>query len=143
MYKNLFFLIIVLSITAATNAHAQKYPMLIPSGTEQLISASADSLWILSNNQFNNALADSKELKIMKQELSTHQEISELYKKKSAQQDSLITTLEKDRNFYMNTWKTCDADLEKMVKTTKKQKTYTRIALVSIPVAFLVGLFVN
>ena len=71
-----------------------------------------------------------------------HQKVS-LLESKGLVTDSLIIDLKDDRNFYKTKWDVCSEDIDILLQKNKKQKVFTRIALVGVVVAFIAGLVIN
>jgi hypothetical protein len=101
---------------------AQRYPIPIVPGQSQQVGSPGDTLWVLSNSQFDRAL-------ICKSELSICDSIGRLQKdktlsltKKIAEQDSIIAVLEEGYERYTNKWETCDKALEQEKISVVKQK---------------------
>lgn len=137
--KNYFSFISIL-IFFAIHAQAQEYPMHIPQGQSITLTASNFDLYVLSNNQFNRALADSKELPLVKMQVEDLKTTVKLYEEKEAELNKLKETLTKDRDFYKENWDNCSQNVEKMAKSYKRQKLIARVAVIAVPVAFVAGL---
>ena len=138
----LFFLLISLEV------FSQKFPIPVRTGdTLQIVKADGiynvqvkDTLWILKNSQFQNALIIAKQNELCEEEVKEYKELVNLLKEQGAEKDSLVVVLKKDRDYYQNIWKTCDEDIVLMGKIQKRQSLYTKIAIICIPVAFVIGL---
>jgi hypothetical protein len=141
--KNIFNLILILVLFAAQSmAQEQKYPVNIPQGQSQTLNATSFDLWVLSENQFNKALADSKELPLVKMQVEDLKSIVKLNEQKEAELVKLKETLTKDRDFYKQNWEDCSKNVEKMAKDYKRQKLIARVAVIAVPIAFVVGLII-
>ena len=122
---------------------AQKYPSVIMPGEQKLVAPKIDTLWILKDSQLKKAIISAKKLKIEEEiNAELHKKVS-LLESKSLIQDSLITDLKEDRDFYTEKWKVCSQDVDILIKKNKKQKIYTRISLVGIVAAFFVGFLIK
>jgi len=132
----------LLIVVSSTIVMAQQYPIHIPKGeTKSLISDDYD-LWVLNDNQFTRALADSKELVLLKEELEEFKKMVSVYEEKEKVHSSIVETLEKDRNFYKKNWEIAETDIKKIGRDFKKQKLYKNIAFGLIPVAFVLGVYI-
>jgi len=141
--KNFFSLILILVLFAAHSmAQEQKYPINIPQGQSQTLNATGFDLWVLSDNQFNKALTDSKELPLVKMQVEDLKSIVKLNEQKEAELIQLKETLIKDRDFYKQNWEDCSKNVEKMAKDYKRQKLIARVAVIAVPIAFVVGLII-
>ena len=141
-------LISTLFLIVAIQIFAQKFPIPVRSGdTLQIVKADAiynvpvkDTLWILKNSQFQNALIIAKKNELCEEEVLEYKGLVDLLKEQGAEKDSLTVILKKDRDYYQNIWKTCDEDIVKMGKIQKRQSLYTKISLICIPVALVIGI---
>jgi hypothetical protein len=97
----------------------------------------------MKNSQLQNAIIKAKKLEICEDEISEYKKEIGLHIKKENAQDSLNDILTKDRDYYMNTWKTCDQDIQRLGNMHKRQKLMTKIAIGAIPVAFVLGLLIK
>jgi hypothetical protein len=95
----------------------------------------------MKNSQLQNAIIKAKKLEVCEEENTEYRNEVNLHKQKESQQDSLIDILTKDRDYYMTNWKTCDQDIQKLGRMQKRQKLYTKLAVIAIPIAFVIGLF--
>ncbi len=106
------------------------------------IAAEQDTFWILKNSQYKNALIFAKKYKLSEEQIVEYKNQIELYKQKSSEQDKLVETLTKDRDFYRTQLTDCENDVTEFSKKCKKQKLLSRIAMIAIPVAFGLGILV-
>ena len=124
---------------------AQGYPQKIPAGQEKTLKVDSQALWVLKESQFDQALADSKKLKVVEEKVEQLQKIKTKLKEKSVVQDSLIDTLKNERQYYRNLWKQTEKDLKTMGAKTIKQRRWKTIfkytSIIGIPLAFVTGLF--
>lgn len=139
--KKIILLLSIIALAGYITAQTV-YPVHIPRGQSKTLSADEFDLFVLKQSQFDNALADSKQLKLYKEEVSELKKTIDLYEEKTKELEGLKATIERDRDFYKENWQTCDTDLQKIGSNLKRQKLFTRIALISIPIAFGAGLLV-
>ncbi len=139
MRKILILFIILLPFTAFG-----QYPIPVRKGdTLKIVKketvdfiAVKDTLWILKNSQLQNAIIKANKLELCEEQTTEYKNLVKLLKEQGAEKDSLSTILKKD-------WEICEKDIVKMDKLQQRQSLYTKIAVISIPVAFLIGLFIN
>jgi len=141
----LFFMlsaIVILSLSAKA-----QYPVEILPGQHKSFSAGTDTLWVLSNGQFNKALASGKKLKLVEEEVKLFKDKESLFIKKSAKQDSLISIMTANRDNYEKKWNTCEADLATVgagyETERRKKRIFKWLAIVGIPSAFIAGILIN
>lgn len=105
--------------------------------------AKNDTLWILKNTQYQNALIKAKRLELSEIEIVELKNQINLYKDINTEQDSLVSVIKKDRAFYEKNLKECSNRFEIMAARARRQSLYKKLALVGIPVAFAVGFFLK
>jgi len=140
MYKNtllLFFLI--LGITAA----AQHYPEVILPNSSKTFESKEDTLWVLKNSQMDNAIIAAKSLAAEEEINDTLRSKISVMLKKDIEKDSLISIITRDRDFYMNNWKVCTADIDPLLRQNKRQKLFARLGYVGIVAAFIAGILIG
>jgi hypothetical protein len=131
-------LLIFLSISGLTS-FAQNYPEVILPNSTKTIESNNDTLWILKNSQLDNAIIAKKKLAV---ELEITKELKgkiAILEKKGITQDSLVNILTKDRDYYVTNWKTCTDDVEGLLRQSRRQKLFSRLAYAGIVVAFIGG----
>jgi hypothetical protein len=143
-----FALFISFSILFCAQTIAQEeYPYRIENGESKIVKANQQDLWVLKENQFNNALSDSKQLDLIKKELGLKQQQYTVLEEQCEDKDSLISILTKDRDYYKNLYDQAHMDIEDLTKETKKnirrQKIYKKATIFGIPAAFLLGLIIG
>ncbi|MCK5536370.1 MAG: hypothetical protein KAI79_06050 [Bacteroidales bacterium] len=131
---------IVLSFLFLNFISAQEYPKHIPQGQNETLNATESALWVLKESQFNRALSDSKELKLIKLQVEDLKKTINLHEEKETELVKLKETLTKDRDYYKEIWQTCSENTEKIGKAYKRQKIIARIAVIAVPVVFVIGL---
>lgn len=143
MKKFIYIIISASFLLFAQPILAQKYPSVILPGEQKLVAPKIDTLWILKDSQLKRAIISAKKLKIEEEiNAELHKKVS-LLESKSLIQDSLITDLKEDRDFYTNKWEVCSQDVDILIKKNKRQKVYTKISLAGIVVAFFVGFLIK
>jgi len=143
MGKLLYIIITAVFLSFVQPVLAQEYPIVILPGEQELIKTSTDTLWVLKDSQLKKAILSAKKLKIEEEiNAELHQKVS-LLESKGFVTDSLIIDLKDDRNFYKTKWDVCSEDIDILLQKNKKQKVFTRIALVGVVVAFIAGLVIN
>ncbi len=143
MGKLLYIIITAVFLSFVQPVLAQKYPIVILPGEQELIKPLNDTLWVLKDSQLKKAIISAKKL-IIEEEINAelYQKVS-LLESKGLVTDSLIIDLKDDRNFYKTKWDVCSEDIDILLQKNKKQKVFTRIALVGVVVAFIAGLVIN
>ncbi len=151
MNKILILISLIISLSSVNLVKAQRYPIPVLPERNITIQSSAgardlnsnqDTLWILKNSQFKNAIAKAKQLELAETQLERYKHNTKLYEQKSVEKDSLIATLTKDRDYYRNNLQECIQDVRQEAKRNKRKSLFTKIAIGGIPVAFLIGFFV-
>ena len=140
MIKNILFIIIVLSGIAAS---AQTYPEVILPNSTKTIESKNDTLWILKESQLQKAIIAAKKLAIEEEISKELKNKISLMETKDKTKDSLIIDLKKDRDYYMNNWKTCTADVDILLKQNRRQKWFARLGYIGIAVSFVAGFFIG
>ena len=136
-------LLVLLFLISGNFVFSQSYPEVILPNSSKTIESQNDTLWILTDRQLNNALISKKKL-IAEEEISKNlREKISLMEAKDKTKDSLTSILTKDRDFYMNNWKTCTGDIDVLLKQNRRQKWFARLGYAGIVVAFVVGFFVG
>ncbi len=144
-------IIIIFSLLFATYcSFGQRFPLPVLSGDSLKIFSSYspkmmhvvnDTLWILKNSQFRNAIVKAKKLELSELQNKELKKKVVILKDISKEKDSLISIMIKDRDYYKKDWKECEKDLKKTLKRNKRKTIYTRLLAVGIPVAFVAGFF--
>ncbi len=151
MYK-IFILVIFILFGITEVLEAQRYPLPVLPQRELSISSTRgtrniksgrDTLWILSGRQFKSALAKAKKLELSEEQMRRYTMQLEIFREKSKEKDSVISVLEKDRNYYMDNFKMCSQDVKKEARRNKRKSLFNKLALAGIPVAFVIGFFVG
>ncbi len=146
--RRLSFILVVVTLFAGTAAAQVKYPQPVTTGDTLIfksgkkshkIIADADTFWILKNSQYKNAIIAAKKNKLCEEQVIEYKNQTNLLNERSAEQDKLIETLKKDRDFYQAQLSDCESDVSEFAKKCKTQKLISRIAIVVIPVAFVLG----
>ncbi len=118
---------------------AQNYPQLIAPGQPKTITT-PDTVWVISNKQFNKALACGEKLKLADTANVLLEKKVEVQKKQLTAKDSTIKDTDGLYKHYLGKWETCDKDLEKAeIKIVKQKKTFTWIAVGTGIVSFVLG----
>ena len=146
------FTLVLLFFALQILVFGQKYPLPVRPGDTLIVKAKKyhyvlpmkdDTLWVMKNSQLQNAIIKAKKLEICEEEATEFKNELSLHKQKDLTQDSLMNILTKDRDYYMNNWKTCDQDIQKLGRMQKRQKLFTKLALIGIPIAFVIGFFIK
>ncbi len=133
-----FFVLLAWSVLAQ-----QSYPIHIPKGQSKTLQATDFDLWVLKDSQFNRALSDSKELKLIKEQVEELKKSIDLHEEKEKELQKLADTYKKDRDYYQTNWKKCDKDIQQVGSAYKRQKIIARVSLIAVPVAFIGGLLIR
>ena len=146
-----YFIFIIFLFVAFVFTNAQKFPVPVLDGStvkiqsdkgNRVFSVENDTLWIFNGNQFKNALAKAKELELAEEQIQKYNMQVEIYKQRSNEKDSLLSVVKKDRDYYKNNWTMCTEDIAKEIRKNKRKSLFNKLALVGLPVAFVVGFFV-
>ncbi len=101
-----------------------------------------DTFWIMKNSQYQNALIFAKKYKVCEEQIVEYKNEVNLLKETQKEHDALVKTLEEDRDFYKKNWTESEKDIEQFNKKCKRQKIITRITMIGIPAAFVLGLLI-
>lgn len=126
MKKIVFVLITVL---IGFSGFSQTFPEQIPLGESKTFEAKDKALWVLTENQYKTALEKAKNLKLAEEQIKLLEEKASLITNKSGEQDSLVTIITKDRDYYQTNWKIAEDDIQILSKQLKRQKFYTKLAI--------------
>lgn len=140
MVKNILIFIFLIS---GFSVFAQTYPELILPGNSKTIEPGADTLWILKDSQVKKAIISAKKLQIEEEISSELRQKVSVMQEKDLVKDSLILDYKKDRDYYINNWKTCTNDVDLLIKKQKKQKLYTQLSLAGVVIAFIAGILIG
>lgn len=128
---------------------AQQFPFpVIPvqentvSGGQQIISTATDTLWIMKNSQMKKAVIAAKENKVLNEQLKVNAEKISLLEKKCAETDSLRSIMQKDRDFYIKSYKTCDASLTEAINKYAGAVRFKKFAFIGMGATFVAGFFI-
>lgn len=137
-------MMLVTGLVFHLKVEAQSYPIKIPEGTTQEVTAENQDFWVLKESQFDSALAHSKRMKILDEQVSELRKQISKMQQKALEQTTLVDTLKHDRDFYKEKWQSCEDDLgtmSSMRNTERRWKKFFKITtFAGIPAAFLVGL---
>lgn len=135
-----------LCLLGAHQAAGQNYPVKIPEGSAREIRASEQDMWVLKESQFDSALAHSKRMKILEEQVQAMRVQIDSMKAKELEMTSLVDTLKHDRNFYKEKWKICEKDLQSMANKRSHESRIKKIFKITtfagIPLAFVGGLII-
>jgi len=143
--KKLILILIIVSSFIGTS-FAQKFPFVVKPTYKLTIETPKgnfefpqDTLWLLKHSQYKVAIQKAKELELSEQQVAELKSQVADYKKQGAEKTELITVLKKDRDFYEDNLADCKKDVLKINKKGKRQRLYTKIAIICIPVAAAIG----
>ena len=143
-------IITILFIASVGFSSAQNFPFVVKPTYSLSIEKDSkvftfpnDTLWIMKHSQYKVALSKAKELELAEQQLVKKDEIISTLKVQGAEKDSLANIYKKDRDFYSGYWDTCKADVKKMNKKGKRQRLYTKIAIIGGVVGTVLGVVVG
>lgn len=138
MKNDLRLIILILLLLSSLICIAQNYPYSKIENNQ--------NVWVLKEAQFNNALSDSKELLILKQQIYIYEQKVAKLSLYISEKDSIITLKDIDKQFYVNIWKKSEYDNKQLVELNRKcfirKKIYRFSFFVSIPVFFTIGLMI-
>jgi len=140
MFKHILLVIILFSNIIV---FAQTYPEVILPNSSKTIESNNDTLWILKESQLQKAIIAAKKLAIEEEISKELRNKISLMEKKELTKDSLNADITKDRDYYINNWKTCSSDIDLLLKKNRRQKLFTRLGYVGIVIAFVAGFFIG
>jgi hypothetical protein len=140
MIKNILFIVVVFTGIAAS---AQTYPEVILPNSTKTIESKNDTLWILKESQLQKAIIAAKKLAIEEEISKELRNKISLMETKDKTKDSLIIDIKKDRDYYVNNWKTCTADIDILLKQNRRQKWLARLGYIGIAISFVAGFFIG
>jgi hypothetical protein len=131
--KPVYFVYILFCLFVITNnCRAQvQYPKSVLPGQKLEVASGKDTLWILNNTQFDNALIHAKELKICDSAAVVQKQVIANRESVIATQKEKINILDTAYQHYKNLWSACDSSLQKKeieVVNVKKSKKIIAIA---------------
>ena len=141
--KTIYYIVFFLFVLNTSSVFAQRYPEVILPGNKKTIENQKDTLWILKDSQLKKAIIAAKKLKVEEQITFELRKKINLMDEKDLVKDSLVIDLEKDRDFYKTTWKTCSKDIDILIKKNRRQKLYTKLSLGGVVIAFIAGFLIK
>lgn len=143
MDKLIYIISTVVFMSLVQQVYTQERAIVILPGEKKMLEPLNDTLWVLKDRQLKKAILSAKKLKIEEEiNAELHKKVS-LLESKGLVTDSLIIDLKEDRDFYKTKWDVCSQDIDILIQKNKKQKLFTKVALVGVVVAFIAGLVIN
>ncbi len=140
------FIALYISLFTIAICFGQNYPIPVVPGKSFTVKPDKDTLWIITDNQLENALIAVKKLQNADAQIANYQKQISIYKKQLAVKDSIIQLTKNQLDLYTKNIKKCRDDLNFAVQFNKKQKTLTRIAIyggiASSIISFLIGAYI-
>lgn len=119
------------------------YPVEIPVGQTETISASEQSLWVITNSQLDSVIVTAEYLKICNETNVEYQDKISKLEKIRIEQITIIDTLQKGYDHYIELWQKCDMDLEATeIKVVKQKKLHKWFASGGVAIGFLIALLI-
>lgn len=140
MIKNILVLLILF---AGITVSAQTYPEVILPNSTKTIESKNDTLWILKESQLQKAIISAKKLAIEEEISKELKNKISLMETKDKTKDSLIIDIKKDRDYYINNWKTCTTDIDVLLKQNRRQKWFARLGYIGIAISFVAGFLIG
>ena len=142
-----FIILISLLTISLTSFSQKKTPYYILPNNVDSVNSMNDTLWIITHRQFMRTVKTGEKYKLAKEQIVLQKiEIRKL-KEQGQEKDTLNATLATDRDFYEENWNTCNDDIKKLGKISKRQKKITRIVTIvgisTTVVAFVGGFFLG
>ncbi len=139
--KKYIILFLLIAFFSGTEVFSQKYPYYIKPSDSLLVGAKSDTLWVMTQKQMLKTLKVARINKSRAEEISLMKIQIETLKEKSAKKDTLIDTLEADRDYYSEIWEDCNKDVIDQTKKNIRQKKKTRIAIITGSVTTVLAFF--
>jgi len=134
MAKNFFKIILIINLVLLFNnsfGQSKEYPKPVIPGATLEIAPTTDTMWVITDEQIRKTIATHKKYKISEEQNTLYaQQVTKL-KEQGLVKDSLITVLEKDRDYYKKIWESCSNDIETLGKISKRQGKSTKIAIIA------------
>lgn len=108
----IFYFVCFMMITVNLNLYAQKYPKMLSPGNVQVNYTVGDTLWVITNKQFNNTINAAIDLKYCDSLLTNYQEKCRLEEEKNQQKSQQIIELQNGYDHYKEIWEQTDKKLE-------------------------------
>jgi hypothetical protein len=140
--KNCFLILAVL-ILNLTVSIAQTYPKFVKPGSSYEVVTVDDTLWILTDDMVRKILKVDMENDVLNEQVITLSQEVEILKLQGEKKDTLISITEEDRDYYMNTWRQCSEDIEKLGKISNRKAAYTRIAIFTGAATTVIAFFLG
>ncbi len=143
--------VILILLVTCSSLYAQKFPIPVKPGDTLILKtnkgnfnlpAKADTFWILKNSQLQSAISKARKLDIEQQEVLELKKQKSILKEIVIENDSLISIVKKDRDFYKKNWEICETDFQVVARKAKRRRIFTRLSVIAIPVAFIVGFYI-
>ena len=142
----LFIIVLTISLTAYSQKKKPATYYLMPDSVYS-IDTKNDTLWVMTHKRFLRTYKTKKDNELAKEQIELQKKQIAKLKEQGQEKDTLITTLTEDRDFYEKNWNTCNDDIKKLGKISKRQKKITRIVTIvgvtTTVVAFVGGFFLG
>lgn len=92
---------LVLSVAGMQGAEAQITLQCVKPGQELLVKPDGDTLWVINDERMRSVIETGKKYRISEQRVEVLTQIADSLNAVSAMQDSLISTLKTDRDYYI------------------------------------------
>ncbi len=146
--KPTILLIIMFLCIGTYSSDAQSKVSIIPKNTEKTITAKDDTLLVMPEYMFRRIKKNADRLEIAQRQVANADvQIEKLehqikdHKELINSKESTINDMKKKEKTYIADNKAADELIEAQKKELKKQRRIKIIALIAIPVAFVIGFF--
>ncbi len=121
------------------------YPISVVPGQRYTVAPKDDTLWIITDNQFEKAIIAAKELENADKQIENYQKQIENLNEQLQQTDTLLMQTQENLEFYRNSWQECSENLKVLVKENDRVNSklkITKIVGVITTIAAFRGIFI-
>ena len=143
MTKFVFLTVLFLLSLSINRASSQITLTSVKPGQELELKPTDDTLWVMNDARMRSVIETGRLYRISKEKTALLSQKCDTLQEVVNQQDSLISILKNDRDYYVTELKTSREDVITAGKMAKKYRRRSRLATVGIGVGVALGVFVG
>jgi len=143
MTKFVFLTVLFLLSLSINRASSQITLTSVKPGQELELKPTDDTLWVMNDARMRSVIETGRLYRISKEKTALLSQKCDTLQEVVNQQDSLISILKNDRDYYVTELKTSREDVITAGKMAKKYRRRARLATVGIGVGVALGVFVG
>jgi len=143
MTKFVFLTVLFLLSLSINRASSQITLTSVKPGQELELKPTDDTLWVMNDARMRSVIEIGRLYRISKEKTALLSQKCDTLQEVVNQQDSLISILKNDRDYYVTELKTSREDVITAGKMAKKYRRRARLATVGIGVGVALGVFVG